>query len=173
MKVVKDLSRIFNSSIVQNYIKAWAKIFRFNTPTTKKEFIEFLLMDGIINIVLITIFILTQNSTFFWGNTPYEPYNKLIQLQLILNIAAVFPRISILIRRLRVRDLNPYLSFLIFVPLVGWVSTWIMGGRDKIIIKKRGLKKSEPKSLLYILTTLLVIIILVFLIILIIQLIIP
>jgi len=163
-KVVYDLYKILNSSLVKTYIKTWGKTFSFNIHATKKEFIEFLLMDVIINASLVTILIL------FWDALFYLYLNeKVVYFLYIFNIAAFFPRFSILKRRLRVRNLSPNLSFLIFFPLVGWVSTWIMGGRDKIIIKKRSFKKSEPKSLLYILTTILVIIILVFLIIFIVQ----
>tara|TARA_B100000963_G_C22509218_1_gene617509 strand:- start:294 stop:992 length:699 start_codon:yes stop_codon:yes gene_type:complete len=136
---------------IKSYLKGWAETFKLNKNSSRREFIEFVIID----LILIILLILKGAGSF---NYTYL---------LFYNVMALFPRIFLLIRRLKARNLTTKLSFLIFFPVFGWFITWNMGSRNAVVIdveneKATNSKKSINLNLTNILLSILVILLLTF-----------
>ena len=113
------------SNAIRSYFKVWAETFKLNKNSSSKEFSEFIISD------LIFIYLFSHD----WGIVSFITYNSM----------AIFPRICLLARRLKARNLSTNLSFLIFFPIIGWFITWKMGIRNDLVtnIEKNTTKQSN------------------------------
>ena len=101
------------SNAIQSYFKVWAETFKLNKNSSSKEFSEFVISD----LIFIIVF----------------AYEKGVYFLLLYNLIALFPRMFLLARRLKARNLKTNLSFLIFFPIFGWLITWKMGSSNNVV----------------------------------------
>lgn len=114
------------SNAIRSYFKVWAETFKLNKNSSSKEFSEFIISD------LIFIYLFSLD----WGMFSFILYNSM----------ALFPRIFLLARRLKARNLSTNLSFLIFFPIFGWFITWKMGIRNDLVTNIENKEKNTTKQ---------------------------
>ena len=118
-KIIFDLTRILNLLNNLTYIKVWKQTFKLNISSTSNDFAKFVWAD------LLIMFI--QGIIIAASDSSIE-----IVIFIFYFLSAFFPRLYLLLRRLKARNMPAHRVAWMFIPIVGWFITWIIGGSDKV-----------------------------------------